>query len=114
MSKAKKQKRSEIPVVSTSEFITCSRPFCNRTVSRASGHKQCDECREINRRYYNTEKGSFKSMLRDMKKHSVDLKKRGVTGTCTITRDQLLDIYIEQGRRCAISDMPLTHRRKHS
>ncbi len=93
---------------------------CARCSSRelAEDKSCCESClqkmRDSNNINRKQEDGAFSTILNDMKKHSLKLHKDDTVdykfpGACTMTRDEVLDIYISQNRRCNISDLPLTH-----
>jgi hypothetical protein len=76
--------------------------------------KLCDPSTARDYRYRITELGAFTKMHSGMKKHSLNLHKNDTetqyfAGTCTLTRDDILDIYKAQNKCCAISGLPLTH-----
>lgn len=93
--------------------ISCSR--CCKVLPPDSKFKGCSKCRARQRiakaEHTRTEPGAFQKHISNMQQHSEKghKKRRKYSGACTITRQELLAIYVNQGRRCAISGLPLTH-----
>ncbi len=93
---------------------------CSQCSSRdlAEDKSRCEPCLEKDRiRAQNNrtqEDGAFSQILGHMMGHSHELHKDDTEyykfpGSCTMTLEALLAIYINQNRRCNISDLPLTH-----